>query len=365
MRHLATIRTIADIQPIEGKDRIVLAIVDGWQVIVRKDEYTIGDQTVFIEPDAILPEREEFEFLRPKKFRIKTMKMGGVLSQGICFPLSVLPGEPGSYHTGDDVTEVLGVRKYEPYEEEPVPVAPRKRLNPVLDMMLRIPVLRPLARRLAKSKKVKMGWPEFIAKTDETRIQNVPFVLKRKDLLWEVHEKVDGQSGTFFLRKLPKLFPWSRQKFDFGVCSRNQRRNTPDDTTYWHVARKYRIEEVLRQLIGDREFVAIQGECIGPKVQGNKYQVSEPDLYCFNLIYPEGKVDSIEAEQIVGKYGLKWVPLLEAQFTLPDTVEEMLEYATGKSMLHDTMREGVVIRNYRAHLSFKAVSPDFLIKWDE
>ena len=190
-------------------------------------------------------------------------------------------------------------------------------------------------------------------------------MLKRKDLIWEVHEKVDGQSGTFFLKKLPKTFPWSKQKYDFGVCSRNLRLNKKDNSSYWTVAEKYQLESVLKQLIQDHEFVAIQGECIGPRVQGNKYHVTEPDLYCFNLIYPEGKLDSITAAEIVEAYGLKWVPLIEDGFVLPDTVEEMLEYATGTSALYDTLREGVVIRCYKAHLSFKAVSPDFLIKWDE
>lgn len=259
---------------------------------------------MFIEPDAILPEREEFEFLRPKKFRIKTMKMAGVLSQGICFPLSILPEKEGGYEIGEDVTDIIGVKKYEPYaDEEPVQEASKKKLNPVINFMFRFPFLRPLARLLVKGKKQKKGWPEFLTKTDETRIQNVPFMLKRKDLIWEVHEKVDGQSGTFFLKKLPKTFLWSRQKYDFGVCSRNLRLYTPDSSTYWTVAAKYHIEDVLKKLIGDHDFVAIQGECVGPRVQGNKYNVSEPDLYCFNLIYPDGKMDSIDAAKLVGEHG--------------------------------------------------------------
>jgi len=87
MRKLASIKTISELIPIEGKDRIELAIVDGWQIIVKKGEYKIGDKTIFVEIDSVLPEKAEFEFLRSKKFRIKTMKLSGVLSQGICFPL--------------------------------------------------------------------------------------------------------------------------------------------------------------------------------------------------------------------------------------------------------------------------------------
>jgi RNA ligase (TIGR02306 family) len=112
MRKLASIKSISDILPIEGKDRIELAIIDGWQIIVKKGEYIIGDKTIFVEIDSVLPEKEEFEFLRKNKFRIKTMKLGGVLSQGICFPLSLLPNDK-QYNLEDDVTDILGIKQYE------------------------------------------------------------------------------------------------------------------------------------------------------------------------------------------------------------------------------------------------------------
>ncbi|MBQ7171918.1 MAG: hypothetical protein IJR89_06555 [Clostridia bacterium] len=89
MRQLASIKTVSNLLPIEGRDRIELAVIDGWSVIVKKDEFKIGDKCVYIEIDSVLPEREEFEFLRSKNFRIKTMKMAGVVSCGICFPLSI------------------------------------------------------------------------------------------------------------------------------------------------------------------------------------------------------------------------------------------------------------------------------------
>lgn len=89
MRKLASIKSISDLMPIEGKDRIELAAVDGWHVIVKKGEFQIGDKCVYIEIDSVLPEKPEFEFLRSKNFHIKTMKMAGVVSSGICFPLSI------------------------------------------------------------------------------------------------------------------------------------------------------------------------------------------------------------------------------------------------------------------------------------
>lgn len=89
MRKLATIREVSEIRPIEGKDRIALATIDGWHVIVQKSEFNVGDKCVYIEIDSVLPETPWFEFLRSKKFRIKTMKMSNVVSQGIAFPLSI------------------------------------------------------------------------------------------------------------------------------------------------------------------------------------------------------------------------------------------------------------------------------------
>lgn len=296
------------------------------------------------------------------------MKMGGVLSQGICFPITLLPikANGSSYAVGEDVTDIMGVTKYEPYQEEDPASAPPKKQSAFRAFMFSHAITRPLAKLLLKpTKKEKYGFPDFVSKTDETRIQNMPFILERKDITFTVREKIDGQSGTFFLRRLRKPFPWSKDRFDFGVCSRNRRLNKEDDSSYWSVARRYDLENVLRALIKNHEWICIQGECIAPNVQGNKYHVTRPDLYCFNLITPEGKVDCFTAEEMVSLHGLKWVPLVARDFVLPDTVTEMLDYATWKSRLYDTLREGVVLRNYEHNISFKAVSPDFLIQHDE
>src|SRR5574344_342492 len=110
MRQLASIKEVKDIIPIEGKDRIELAIIDGWSVIVKKDEFKIGDKCIYVEIDSVMPDRPEFDFLRGKNFRIKTMKMAGVVSQGICFPTTLLKED---YPIGTDVTEELGIVQYE------------------------------------------------------------------------------------------------------------------------------------------------------------------------------------------------------------------------------------------------------------
>ena len=359
MRHLASIKIVNDILPIEGKDRIVLAIIDGWSVIVKKDEFQIGDKCIYVEIDSVLPEREEFEFLRSKNFRIKTMKMAGVISQGICFPLSILPEK--EYEVGEDVTEILGIKQYEPtmdVEKEVNIKEASKNKYPKWLMKFK------LFRKLVLPKKQAKGFPDFISKTDETRIQNMPFILQDKHP-WVATEKIDGQSGTFALVRRKSKIPFVKDKFEYMVCSRNLRLWNKDNSSYWCVSDRYNIEEVLKKLIGNAQWVAIQGECIASNVQGNKYKVTQPDLYVFNLIYPDGRRPSPEAKLTCDMFGLKFVPIIDEEFILPNTVNEVLEYAHGKSAIGDTLREGIVFRSQDGQRSFKAVDPLFLLKYDE
>ncbi len=367
MRHLASIQQITDIRPIEGKDRIVQGHVNGWNLIIKKDEFQDGDRCVYCEPDSVLPEKPEYEFLRPKKFRIKTMKMAGVLSEGICFPLSILPVRDKPYELGEDVTEIMGITKYDPQDEDPryknmTAGEPQKK-----SFLQRLPLMRFKWYRRLFGKKAARGFPDFIPKTDETRIQNMPWILNSKDTKWVASEKVDGCSGTFALvRHRRFILP---DTFEFIVCSRNMRL-PKSDTPYWKVAEKYHIEYVLRQIIADNDWVAIQGEVVGPKLQGNKYKLTDYDLYVFNLLVPYDRhsrwyrVSSVEAMHLMRYHEMKFVPLLEEDLTLPDTVDEVLTMAHGQSVLGDTLREGIVFRSMDGQQSFKAVDPEFLIHYN-
>ena len=360
-RKLAHIEKIEWIRPIEGKDRIVLAGVLGWTVIIQKADYAVGDKIIFCEIDSVFPEKPEFEFLRSKKFRIKTMKMAGCISQGICFPLSILPN--GEYNIGDDVTDIIGIIQYEPtmdVEERPES-NDTKTVKKYPSFLMRWKWF----RKLVLPKKQAKGFPTFISKTDETRIQNAPFYLEM-DCNWVATEKIDGQSGSFTLQKIKGKHFWNKDTYDFAVCSRNLRKWTKDTSSFWSVAERYNIENVLHDIIWDNEWVAIQGECVAPNVQGNKYKVDKPDLYVFNLIYPSGRVGSVEAANIIYKHGLKFVPIIDENVNIKGmSVPEVLQYATGKSALYNTLREGIVFRSTDGKQSFKAVSPDFLIKYNE
>lgn len=359
-RSLAHIEKIEWLTPIEGKDRIVLAGVLGWTVIVKKDEFAVGDKVVFCEIDSVFPEKPEFEFLRKNKFRIKTMKMSGVLSQGICFPVSILASDK-NYEIGEDVTEVMGITQYEPTMDKETAIKEVQPTKHYPEFLMRWKWF----RKLVLPKKEYRGFPNFVSKTDETRIQNAPHFLNM-DCKWIATEKVDGQSGTFTLQRIKRKHFWNKDKYDFAVCSRNLRLWNEFNTSYWSVAKKYNIEQVLHDLIGDNEWVCIQGECIASNVQGNKYHVTEPDLYVFNVIYPTGRMNSLDAKDLVEKYGLKFVPIIDEAKSLKGmSVSEVLNYATDKSALYDTLREGIVFRTLDGKQSFKAVSPEFLIKNNE
>lgn len=357
MRHLATIQKIEAIEPIEGKDRIALATVIGWRVIVQKRQFSVGDLCVYIEIDSVLPDKPEFDFLRSKNFRIKTMKMGGVISQGICFPLVILP--PDYYEVGQDVTDIIGVKQYEPDMDDPVPKEAARKPSK-LDKYPKF--LRQMAwfRRLVLGKDKNDAFPGFIKKTDEERIQNCPWLLK-DDAPWVFTEKIDGTSGTFALVKHKGLF---KTKYEFIVCSRNRRLQTDDGSIYWQVAHKYNLEAKLKNLISKYDWVAIQGECIGPKIQGNKYKVTEPAMYAFNLLTPNGREPSVRAKGILACYDIDFVPIVAEKMALPKSVDEMLEMAHGESALGNTIREGLVCRSIDGKQSFKAVDPEFLLKYN-
>lgn len=289
------------------------------------------------------------------------MKMAGVLSQGICFPMSILPENSSHYQIGDDVTEILGIKKYEKQSTFDARTTATKRKPRPFKFLMRFSWY----RKLILNKKQQKGFPDFLQKTDETRIQCIPWILEHKEPLVAT-EKIDGCSATYCLVRHKRKLSFLKDKSEYIVCSRNIRLWKDDNTPYWQVYKKYKLEKVLKEMIGSHDWVAIQGECIAPNVQGNKYHVSESDFYVFNLIYSDkGRIGSLKAREVCEKHGLKFVPILQDSFIVPDTVDNMLKIAHGESKLYPTLREGLVCRSQNGELSFKAVDPLFLIKHDE
>ena len=385
-RALAYIVVVDDEKEIVGADNIKLAIVNGWTVIVKKDEIFKGDEAVFFEIDSKLPENDDrFKFLEPKHYKVKTMKLGkfGVYSQGLLMPISMFPElKHVLLCPGDDVTKLLGVKysvdednvrkaKADPDAKYKSMAARHKKLfsNPIIRRIMRTKIGRKFMFLLFGKKKDKpLGFPakfSFVHKTDEDRIENLPHLLGYPNPL-VVTEKLDGSSSTYILERKGK------KKFEFYVCSRNVRLLNPDQPTYhdhniyWDMAFKYDIENKLKEyLIKNPEltYVCIQGEAVG-SVQGNPLKLKEDDLYVFNFIRSDfGRLPSVKGKEIVEEMGMKFVPILDTAYFMPTTMEEVKEYATAKSVVNpQVMREGVVLRDPSTDLSFKNVSREYLLK---
>lgn len=384
-RKLATVRKISTISDIPGKDRIALAMVDGWSVIVQKAEFKPDDLCVFFEIDSVLPDAEWCSFLKEK--RIRTMKMAGCLSQGIVFPLSIMSYYGGLIHEADgsiigfsprsgkdiyfevglDLTDIIGVKKWERPDAEDFGVSNPKSstYKKYPKWLMRWAWFRKFFVYRKDGLRAGRAFPDFVKETDETRIQNCPWLLT-PDNLWVLTEKLDGSSGTFAVRK-EKHGVFKKEKLEFYVCSRKRRIFTDDGSSYWKVYNKYGIKNILTSLIEELNcnFVAIQGEVVGPKIQGNKYGLKEPDLYVFNFITDkDGRWSSADGKRLLESKGMKWVPIVGVG-GLPKAADDMLTLAHGKSKLADTLREGLVCRSMDGKQSFKAVDPEFLMKWCE
>lgn len=377
-RKLAHVETIAEIKPHPNGDKIELAKVLGWQLVVMKDEFKPGDKCVYIEIDSKVDvKKPEFAFLESCGGKIKTRKFRGELSQGIALPLEKVGLKSDKYNIGDDLTKVLGIVKIQTAEEQRLKaeaVDPRlQRVKQRLKKFIKTPLGKFLMKyKLSRSvllrifggkAKKRKAWPDFIAKTDETRIENIPQQLKDKRML-EVTEKLDGTSTTFFIKKGRK------SAYEFGVCSRNVRQLDEkqscyhDHNIYWDMAFKYDVENVLNRLakhFSGPSHIVLQGESIG-SVQGNPYKLSSDDFYGFNLIVDGRKIDSVQAAALLKTFGIKWVPILQTDFICPDTMEEMKALADGMSVINPKVkREGCVYRDAQNTISFKNVSNQYLL----
>lgn len=396
-RALAHIELIHDIQPIIGADNIEMVHVLGWGCIAKKGEFQEGDKAVYIEIDSRVPATECFEFLAKRDYKIKTMKLGkfNVISQGIAIPLDVLNLKPEEHEIGEDVTKKLGIVKIETQEEKDLKNFEASSKQAVLTSIkarhkklfacklvkklmkyewFKNIIIKLLARKKDKPRK----YPSFITKTDETRVENMPWILKDKQK-FIMTEKIDGTSTTFAVRHIKK------DKYEFIVCSRNVRQMDMNQDTfvsqetgnnvYWEMALKYNIKDILIDIAKreNQEIVILQGETIG-NVQGNPYKLSENRFYCYNLIFTNEsksyytKKDPIEGKAYIEEhnYKLDWVPILNDHYVVPDTIEEIKKDAEGMSKINPAvLREGVVCRSYEKfgdYVSFKNVANSYLLK---
>jgi RNA ligase (TIGR02306 family) len=340
-RKLATVRTIAEVKPIKGADKICAYRVDGWWVVDQVGKYKVGDRVIYCEVDSFIPHhlapflskgKEPREFDGTWGERLRTIKLKGQLSQGLLLPLTtltdvaghgVVPADDILIDIGTDVADWLGILKY----EKPVPV------------------------QLAGL--IRGNFPSEIPKTDQERVQNLTKEFAElQQYRWAVTEKLDGCSATYFLDNTG----------DFHVCSRNLDLKPDENNLYWKIAIQSDIENKMRNLglLGH----ALQGEIIGEGIQGNQYKCKP----CFNLfdVYKvgEGYLPLGAVHSLADMLGVKAVPLLDTEFSLTQyTVEELLTYANGKSKLNGSQREGVVFQCLvQPEKSFKVISDEWLLK---
>lgn len=329
MRKLASIQKIKSLEPIKKADAIEKAQVLGWMLVVKKGEFEVGDFCVYCEIDCVMPDKPEYAFLKPRKMRIKTMKLRGQVSQGICFPLSVLPaGTP--IKEGFDVTEILGIKKYEP----PIPVS--------------------------LAGKMKGRFPSFIPKTDETRVQILQDLIDNfKNEKCYITEKLDGSSVTYYIKD-----------GEFGVCSRNLELLEDDKNSMWKIARELDIENKLRSL---NKNYALQAEIVGEGIQKNTLKIKGQTVFFFNIfdINKYKYLDFKEFVSLIKLLKLKTVPIISENYILETDIEKLVEMSIGKSAINSKgWREGIVIRPQKEkfingeRFSFKVVNPKFLLKYD-
>ena len=404
-RELCYTVKIDNIEPIVGSDNCEAAVVGGWKIMVRKNTFKPGDIAVYFEIDSKVPETKEFEFLTSKHFKIKTQKYtfggkGNFISQGLLMSFKDfeddfggMPSWMAAYNTKINMTgefeslaltDILGVKYAIEADNK------RKSNNTKYQgMVQRHPklfknkIIKWLFKRkwgkellfffLGKKRDSQYAFPshfEYIHKTDEERVENlVPGILECKDP-WIVTEKIDGTSTTFILERKPF------GKYEFYVSSRNVRQLRPDQANYhsqdsnvyWDMAIKYGIEDTLKDLLRknpDWKYVGLQGETAGLNLQGNPNNMKDVRFFGFNLIDSvNGRWNSIDSKQTMAHYNIDWVPIIDTNYILPDTIEELKTQADGDTVIPDAsgIREGFVYRSLDGKNSFKNVSNNFLIK---
>lgn len=327
-RQMASVRKITEIHPIPNADRIEIAVIDGFDVVVQKGLYSVGDLCIYCETDSILPvDNPEFAFLEGKRIKIKRLR--GIYSYGIAFPMSILGSDSDKYQENADLTEVLGIKKWEP-DLEPQTTSSKK------------------------------GFPSWIPKTDETRFQSVLETIK-KHVGTEciVTEKVDGSSTTHFLDSYG----------NYHCCTRT-REVDPDDE-YYRRSVACDIPELLKEL---PEGAVVQGELLGPGIQKNKYNLQKHQIRMFNLRLNGKFVNEDDALDMLCSAGFLIVPVVNECWKLTDDKDALLNMGIGTSVINSKQqREGLVIRPkhdlyvksdtrgqfVEGRFSFKIINPKF------
>ena len=341
-RVMARVVRIDAINPIEGADQIEVAQIGGWKVVVKKGEYTADSLAVYCEIDSFIPHSIAPFLTKPGQFpkvynevegqRLRTIKLRGQISQGLLLPVSALQID-GKWiegvviDEGTDVTEILGVQKWEP----------------------------PAEFRAANA---KGSFPHFIPKTDCERVQNLSRQVQQwaeDEVVFQKSEKLDGSSMTVFYKD-----------GEVGCCSRNLELKDDGTSTFWETAKSKKLVE---KLISLGKNIALQGELLGGQIQGNAYKITGFKFFLYD-IYDIDKQEYLRpevVEQFAEEYGVSHVPII-GYVTLPkeDTIQALLLDADGKSAVGcNPKREGFVYKSTKdTSISVKCISNSWLLSND-
>ena len=340
-RVMARVVRIDAINPIEGADQIEVAQIGGWKVVVKKGEHTAGSLAVYCEIDSFIPHSIAPFLTKPGQFpkvynevegqRLRTIKLRGQISQGLLLPMSIRGSDGlvvGALFTeGDDVTELLGVQKWEP----------------------------PAEFRAADA---KGSFPHFIPKTDCERVQNLSHQVQQwveDEVVFQKSEKLDGSSMTVFYKD-----------GEVGCCSRNLELKDDGTSTFWETAKS---EKLVEKLISLGKNIALQGELLGGQIQGNSYKITGFKFFLYD-IYDIDKQEYLRpevVEQFAAMHGISHVPII-GYVTLPkeDTIQALLLDADGKSAVGcNPKREGFVYKSTKdTSISVKCISNNWLLSND-
>lgn len=385
IRELAYVVKVTDVFPMDA-DRLERVQINGWNCVCGKGDFKKGDLGIFFEIDSKLPDKSPFsemEFLRKKHFKIKSQKLRGVISQGLLIPLSAFDfGD--KVKEGDFLTEKLEVTYSAPEDNKRKKDNPNAKYNSMSARHKNLAkkkwwrwlMKRSWGRKLlfivfGKKNDTPLKFPthfEYIHKTDEERVENIPWILEDKSP-WIKTQKLDGTSSTYILEKK------GRNKYEYYVCSRNVRQRTRDqknfhsdagveDNVYWKMNDKYNIYEFLKDYLETYKlnYVCLQGETVGPNIQGNPHKFKDLRFYGFNLIRSDiGRINSVAARTTCSRYDIPWVPIVDENYILPDDLEEFKLSADGPCETGEGLREGYVYRSVDGKRSFKNVSREYLL----
>ncbi len=343
-RKLASIQRIWKIEPIEGADRIELAHVLGWQCVVNKGQFKPMDLAVYFEIDSFLPVRSEFEFMRASSykktdimgegFRLKTMRFRGQISQGLLLPISYFLEIPSGTELGTEVTDIIGVRKWE------------------------------IEEKVTTGGTVIGTLPFDVPHTDETRVQAEPDLIGDfAGLEYYISTKMDGSSHSVSL-----------DEEGFHVTGHNYEYKDDGKSSFYELVKREEIEAKIRRYSDENgiHLITIQGEFCAPGIQQNRLRLSHSEWYVFTIRIEGKRIGLKKMKEICEELNLNMVPIEEVGVDLPSkypTVEALLERADGEYP-KGGKKEGIVIRptepvfceRISAALSMKVVNNKYLLK---